>query len=122
MDKHQAKRAGLKRRERRVRSKICGTAKRPRLSVHRTNANIYAQVIDDVDAKTICTASTLDPEFRATGKLGSNQEAAEIVGELVGKRALEKGVTEVTFDRGGRIYHGRVKALADGARSAGLKF
>ena len=67
MDKHQAKRAGLKRRERRVRSKICGTAKRPRLSVHRTNANIYAQVIDDVDAKTICTASTLDPEFRALG-------------------------------------------------------
>lgn len=122
MDKHQAKRAGLKRRERRVRSKICGTAKRPRLSVHRANANIYAQVIDDVDAKTICTASTLDPEFRATGKLGSNKEAAEIVGELVGKRALEKGVTEVTFDRGGRIYHGRVKALADGARSAGLKF
>ena len=122
MDKHQAKRAGLKRRERRVRSKICGTANRPRLSVHRTNANIYAQVIDDVDAKTICTASTLDPEFRAMGKLGSNKEAAEIVGELVGKRALEKGITEVTFDRGGRIYHGRVKALADGARSAGLKF
>ena len=122
MDKHQAKHAGLKRRERRVRSKICGTAQRPRLSVHRTNANIYAQVIDDVDAKTICTASTLDPEFRANGKLGSNKEAAEIVGQLVGKRALEKGVTEVTFDRGGRIYHGRVKALADGARSAGLKF
>ena len=122
MDKHQAKRAGLKRRERRVRSKINGTPERPRLSVHRTNANIYAQLIDDVDAKTICTASTLDTEFRALGKIGSNKEAAEIVGELVGKRALEKGITEVTFDRGGRIYHGRVKALADGARSAGLKF
>ena len=122
MDKHQAKRAGLKRRERRVRSKINGTAERPRLSVHRTNANIYAQVIDDVDGATICTASTLDPEFRATGKLGSNKEAATFVGELVGKRAVENGVTMVTFDRGGRLYHGRVKALADGARSAGLKF
>ena len=126
MNKQQAKKAGLKRRERRVRAKIFGTAERPRLSVHRTNANIYAQVIDDADGKTICSASTLDPEFRATGKLGSkigsNKEAAEFVGELVGKRAVEKGVTEVTFDRGGRIYHGRVKALADGARNAGLKF
>ncbi|WP_307738665.1 50S ribosomal protein L18 [uncultured Parolsenella sp.] len=122
MNKQKAKHLGLKRRERRVRSKITGTPDRPRLSVHRTNAHIYAQVIDDVDAKTICTASTLDPEFRATGKLGSNKEAATFVGELVGKRALEKGVTAVRFDRGGRIYHGRVKALADGARAAGLKF
>ena len=70
MNKYKAKRAGLKRRERRVRSKIVGTAERPRLSVHRTNAHIYAQIIDDIDAKTICTASTLDAEFRATGKLG----------------------------------------------------
>ena len=122
MNKQQAKRAGLKRRERRVRSKICGTAERPRLSVHRTNAHIYAQVIDDVDAKTICTASTLDAEFRATGKIGSNKEAAEFVGKMIAERALKAGVETVTFDRGGRIYHGRVKALADGARSAGLKF
>ena len=122
MNKYQAKRASLKRRERRVRSKIFGTAERPRLSVHRSNAHIYAQVIDDADGKTICSASTLDAEFRATGKIGSNVEAAEKIGELVGKRAVEKGVTEVTFDRGGRLYHGRVKALADGARSAGLKF
>ena len=122
MNKQKAKRAGLKRRERRVRSKIVGTAERPRLSVHRTNAHIYAQLVDDVDGKTICTASTLDPEFRATGKLGSNREAAEFVGDLIGKRAVEKGVSEVTFDRGGRIYHGRVQALADGARNAGLKF
>lgn len=122
MNKQQAKRAGLKRRERRVRANIQGTAQRPRLSVHRTNAHIYAQVIDDVDGKTICSASTLDPEFRATGKLGSNKEAAAFVGELIGKRAVEKGVSEVMFDRGGRIYHGRVKALADGARNAGLKF
>ena len=107
MNKFQAKKAGLERRKRRVRAKVSGTAERPRLAVHRTNAHIYAQVIDDVDGKTICAASTLDPEF---------------VGELVAKRAVEKGVTEVTFDRGGRIYHGRVKALADGARNAGLKF
>ena len=122
MNKFKAKRAGLKRRQRRVRAKIFGTAERPRLAVHRTNAHLYAQVIDDADAKTICAASTLDAEFRATGKVGSNKEAAEFVGELIGKRALEAGVTEVTFDRGGRIYHGRVKALADGARNAGLKF
>lgn len=122
MNKFQAKKAGLERRKRRVRAKVSGTAERPRLAVHRTNAHIYAQVIDDVDGRTICAASTLDPEFRATGKVGSNKEAAEFVGELVAKRAAEKGITEVTFDRGGRIYHGRVKALADGARNAGLKF
>ena len=122
MNKQKAKRAGLKRRERRVRANIFGTAERPRLSVHRTNAHIYAQVIDDVDSKTIATASTLDPEFKATGKLGSNKEAAEFVGKLVAERAMAAGVTMVTFDRGGRLYHGRVKALADGAREAGLKF
>jgi len=122
VNKQKAKRAGLKRRERRVRANIFGTAERPRLSVHRTNAHIYAQVIDDVDSKTIATASTLDPEFKATGKLGSNKEAAELVGKLVAERAMAAGVTMVTFDRGGRLYHGRVKALADGAREAGLKF
>ncbi len=122
MNKFQAKQAGLARRKRRVRAKVSGTAERPRLAVHRTNAHIYAQVIDDVAGRTLCAASTLDPEFRATGKVGSNKEAAEFVGELIAKRAFEKGVTEVTFDRGGRIYHGRVKALADGARNAGLKF
>lgn len=122
MDRLQKKKAGLKRRQRRVRAKIFGTAERPRLSVHRTNSNIYAQVIDDADARTICSASTLDPAFRATGKLGSNKEAATFVGGLIAKRAIEKGVSTVTFDRGGRIYHGRVKALADGARNAGLNF
>ena len=122
MDKQKAKKLGLERRKRRVRAKVSGTAERPRLSVHRTNAHIYAQVINDVDATTICSASTLDQEFRATGKLGSNKEAAEFVGELVAKRALEKGFDPVVFDRGGRLYHGRVKALADGARNAGLKF
>ncbi len=122
MNKQQAKKAGLERRKRRVRAKVSGTAERPRLSVHRTNANIYAQVINDVDGTTLCSASTLDAEFRATGKVASNKDAAAFVGELVGKRAVEKGITEVVFDRGGRLYHGRVQALADGARNAGLKF
>ena len=122
MDKQKAKKLGLERRKRRVRAKVSGTPERPRISVHRTNAHIYAQVINDVDAATICSASTLDPEFRATGKLGSNKEAAEFVGELVARRALEKGIDTVVFDRSGRLYHGRVKALADGARNAGLKF
>ena len=124
MNKNQtkAKRAGLERRKRRVRGKVVGTAERPRLCVHRTNANIYAQVIDDVDNKTSCSASTLSPAFRATGMVGSNKEAAEFVGKLVGQRAIEAGVTAVCFARGGHIYHGRIQALADGARSAGLKF
>lgn len=122
MNKNKAKKLGLKRRQRRVRAKIVGTAERPRLSVHRTNAHIYAQVINDLEGKTICSVSTLDPEFKAAGKAASNKEAAEFVGELVAKRAADKGVTTVTFDRGGRIYHGRVQALADGARNAGLQF
>ena len=121
MDKNKAKRAGLMRRKRRVRAKVFGTAERPRLNVRRTNANIYAAVIDDTCGKTLCSASTLSAEFKAEGKVGSNKEAAEFVGKLVAERALEKGVTEVTFDRGGHIYHGRVQALADAARAAGLK-
>ena len=122
MNKHKAKQERLARRHRAVRGKISGTPARPRLCVTRSNANIYAQVIDDVAGKTLVSASTLDAEFKATGKIGSNKTAAEKVGELVAKRALEAGITAVAFDRGGRIYHGRVKALADGARAAGLKF
>ena len=122
MDKNKAKRAGLMRRKRRVRAKVFGTAERPRLNVRRTNANIYAAVIDDTCGKTLCSASTLSAEFKAEGKVGSNKEAAEFVGKLVAERALEKGVTEVTFDRGGHIYHGLFQALADAARAAGLKF
>ena len=122
MNKNQAKLAGQKRRARRVRAKMHGTEQRPRLTVHRTNANIYAQVINDDTHETICSASTLRPEFRETGKLGSNKEAAEFVGKLVAERAQEKGVTEVVFDRSGFLYHGRIQALADGARNAGLKF
>jgi len=122
MNKHKAKQERLARRHRAVRGKISGTPERPRLCVHRTNMHIYAQVIDDVAGHTLCSASTIDPEFKATGMLGSNKAAAEFVGKLVGKRALEAGITAVSFDRGGHLYHGRVAALADGARSAGLIF
>ena len=120
MDKNKAKAAGLKRRQRRVREKIFGTPERPRLRVVRTNANIYAMIVDDTQGKTLVSASTLEAEFKGTHT--SNKEAAEKVGELVGKRAIEAGIKAVRFDRGGRIYHGRVKALADGARAAGLEF
>lgn len=122
MDKLKAKQAALARRHRRVRGKVTGTGARPRLCVTRSNAHIYAQVIDDVTGATVASASTLDADVKAGIKIGSNIDAAKAVGETVGKRAVEAGVTEVVFDRGGRLYHGRVKALADGARSAGLKF
>ena len=120
MNKHKAKQAGLKRRQRRIRGKISGTAERPRLRVVRTNANIYAIIVDDTKHNTLVSASTLGTELK--GINGGNKEAAEKVGELVAKRALEAGIKQVTFDRGGRIYHGRVKALAEGARAAGLEF
>jgi large subunit ribosomal protein L18 len=122
MDKVKAKAFKLARRQRRVRGKVNGTDARPRLRVTRSNAHIYAQVIDDVAGVTIASASTLDAEVKTAIKLGGNIAAAKVVGEVVGKRALDKGVTEVVFDRGGRLYHGRVKALADGAREAGLTF
>lgn len=122
MDKLKAKQAGLERRQRRVRGKISGTAERPRLRVTRTNGHIYAQVIDDVTGTTLASASTVDPEVGKALKNGANIDAARAVGEAVGARAKAAGVTSVIFDRGGRIYHGRVKALADGARSAGLEF
>ncbi|ABR50534.1 ribosomal protein L18 [Alkaliphilus metalliredigens QYMF] len=109
-------------RHQRVRNKITGTSQRPRLNVYRSLNHIYAQVIDDVAGITLVAASTLDEAIKSQVEASGNQDAAKLVGELVGKRALEKGVSTVTFDRGGYIYHGRVKALADGAREAGLKF
>ncbi len=113
---------GLVRRHRRVRGKISGTAARPRLCVTRSNNNIYVQVIDDVTGKTICGVSTLGPEFKETGKKSATVEGASAIGSIIGKKALEAGVTEVVFDRGGNLYHGRIKAVAEGAREAGLKF
>ena len=103
----------------RVRGKISGTPNRPRLNVFRSNANIYAQIIDDVNGVTLVSASTVEKSFE--GAKG-NAEAAKKVGQLVAERALAKGIDTVVFDRGGYVYHGRVAALADGAREGGLKF
>ena len=109
-------------RHKRVRRKVVGTSARPRLSVYRSLSQIYAQVIDDANGVTLACASTLDPEVKALIAGKTKSEQAKIVGETVAKRALEKKITEVVFDRGGYIYIGRVQALADGARDAGLKF
>ena len=106
------------RRHRRVRGKVSGTAERPRLSVFRSAKNIYAQIINDVTGTTLVSASSVEKDFG----VGGNKEAAEKVGELIGKRALEKGIEAVVFDRGGYLYHGRVQKLAEGARQSGLKF
>ena len=111
--------AQRQKRHKRVRSKVFGTTERPRLNVFRSNANIYAQIIDDVNGVTLVSANTLEKEFEgATG----NCEAAKKVGAVLAERAKEKGIEEVVFDRGGYVYHGRIAALADGAREAGLKF
>ena len=106
----------------RVRNKISGTTERPRLNVYRSLNNIYAQVIDDTTGCTLVSASTLDEEIKAAVKSTGNKEAAKAVGTLVAKRALEKKIKNVVFDRGGYIYHGRVKELAEAAREAGLEF
>jgi len=105
-------------RHKRVRAKISGTPDRPRLNVFRSNANIYAQIIDDVHGVTLVSASSLDKSV----EYGGNAEAARKVGELLAERAKDKGITNVVFDRGGYVYHGRVQALAEGAREGGLEF
>ena len=106
----------------RQRNKISGTASRPRLNVFRSAKHIYAQVIDDAAGVTLAAASTLDADVKAKLDKKNKTEVATVVGEYVGKRAIEAGIKEVIFDRGGYIYTGRVAALADGARKAGLKF
>ena len=113
------KKAARLHRHLRVRSKISGTAECPRLNVYRSTNNIYAQLIDDVKGVTLCAASSLDKDFEGNG---GNKEAARKVGIAIAKRAAEKGISEVVCDRGGQIYHGRVKELAEGAREGGLKF
>lgn len=117
-DKNKAR----KRRHFRVRRKIEGTTARPRLNVFRSTKHIYAQVIDDTNGVTLASASTVDPELKGAVSHGGNIDAASKVGALVAKRALEKGIKEVVFDRGGYLYHGRIQALADAAREAGLEF
>ncbi len=113
----------FERRTRRTRARLrrMGTG-RPRLSVHRSGKHIYAQVIDDANGNTLAAASTLDKDLRAALKTGGDKAAAVEVGKMIAKRAIEKGITEVMFDRGGYQFHGRVKALADGAREGGLSF
>ncbi|NOY85881.1 MAG: 50S ribosomal protein L18 [Deltaproteobacteria bacterium] len=113
--------ARLKRR-RRIRGKISGTAHRPRLSVFRSSRHIYAQLIDDDMGTVLASASTMDRELRGTTKSGGNEDAARNVGKLLARRASEKKINTLTFDRGGFQYHGRVKALADAVREGGLKF
>jgi large subunit ribosomal protein L18 len=102
----------------RIRKKVSGTAERPRLAIFRSVSHIYAQVIDDVSGKTIASASTVEKDLK--GKTGGNIEAAEKVGKTVAERAIAAGVSSVVFDRGGYVYHGRIKALTDAARKAGL--
>jgi len=106
-------------RHKRVRAKISGTAERPRLNVFRSLSNIYAQIIDDTTGNTIVSASSVEKGFEGNG---FNKEAAKKVGAMIAERAKEKGITEVVFDRGGYVYHGRVKELAEGAREGGLQF
>lgn len=118
----QDKNIARKRRHFRVRKKIVGTPAVPRLNVFRSQKHIYAQLIDDVSGITLLTASSLDGSIREGKSNGAAKEAARQVGTLVAKKALEKGVTNVVFDRGGYLYHGRVKELAEGAREAGLQF
>ncbi|MCL2923375.1 MAG: 50S ribosomal protein L18 [Trichodesmium sp. MAG_R04] len=112
----------IRKRHRRVRKKVFGTSERPRLSVFRSNMHIYAQVIDDTRQHTLVAASTVEAEVKSSIKSGANSDASIQIGKLIAKRSLEKGIEKVVFDRGGNLYHGRVKALAEAAREAGLDF
>ncbi|BEV36015.1 50S ribosomal protein L18 [Synechococcus sp. M16CYN] len=112
-----------RKRHRRLRRHIAGTSSRPRLAIFRSNNHIYAQLIDDVAQSTLCSASTIDKELRPDLKTNSGGcDASVAVGELVAKRAITKGIHQVVFDRGGNLYHGRIEALANAAREAGLQF
>ena len=122
MDPSRKKRAMLERRHRRVRRKVSGTPERPRLCVHRSLKHIYAQVIDDTSGRTLAACSTLSPKLRESVKHGGNVAAARVVGKAIAELAVAAGAKKVVFDRAGYKYHGRVKALADAAREAGLEF
>ncbi len=116
------KRDKLARRHLRVRQRVFGTQARPRLSVYRSKTNVYAQIIDDTAGRTLAAASSLDPELRKGLKSGGTTEAAKAVGTLLASRAKAVNIVAVVFDRGGRIYHGRIKALAEASREGGLQF
>ena len=111
-----------RKRQKRIRTKVSGSAERPRLSVFRSAKHIYAQVIDDSQGVTLVSASTMEPDVREGQKFDSKVAAARFIGKRVGERASEKGIRTVVFDRGGFMYHGRVKAVSEGAREAGLDF
>jgi large subunit ribosomal protein L18 len=121
-DKQKVKRAKLDRRRQRVRSKISGTAERPRLSVHRTLQHVNAQIVDDDAGRTLVQVSSTSKSFAAAGEGSLKMRRSEGVGAEVARLALEKGIKRVAFDRGGRLYHGRIKAVADAARKGGLEF
>ena len=121
-DKQKAKQVRLQRRKWGIRKTLVGSPERPRLSVFRSDKHIYAQVIDDLGGKTLAAAATTSADVRGDLKNGGNIEAAKRVGRAIAQRAKSAGITQVAFDRGGRMYHGRVKALADAAREGGLKF
>jgi len=112
----------IQRRHERLRDRISGTAERPRLAVFRSQQHIYAQIIDDVEGKTLASASTLDPDLRSSLSNGRTVEAATVVGKAIAERAKSKGIESVVYDRGGFLYHGRIAALADAAREGGLSF
>lgn len=116
------RRESVQRRHKRIRRKIFGTPERPRLAVFRSNQHIYAQVIDDTKHHTLVAASTVEPTLKSELKSGANCAASVAVGKLIAQRCSNAGITKVVFDRGGNLYHGRIKALADAAREAGLEF
>ena len=105
-----------------LRGTVKGTYERPRLSVYRSNENIYAQIIDDINAKTLCACSTLDRSIKLTVSTGRTCDASRLMGEKLAELSIKKNITKIVFDRGPYLYHGRIKALADGARAGGLKF
>lgn len=117
-----ANRESISKTRKRIRSKVKGTSECPRLAVFKSNSHIYAQVIDDVNGNTLVSCSTLDKEVRAMITSGNTCEASTFVGEIIAKRSIENKIDRVNFDRGGRVYHGRIKALADAARKEGLNF
>lgn len=122
MGKTNKRELGRLKRHKRIRKSIKGTADKPRLSVHRSLNNIFIQLVDDIEGKTLCSISTLDKRFIEKVKNGGNIKAAHTLGEMLAREAQAKGIKEVVFDRGGYAYHGRVKALADAARKGGLSF
>lgn len=122
MDTKEAKFLARQKRQRRVRKKVRGTPERPRLSVFRSAKHIYVQVIDDTANHVLVAMSSLNKDFRTTGKSGGNVDGATFIGELIAERALQRGIRRVVFDRNGFLFHGRVKAVATGAREKGLEF